>query len=121
MHLHSKWVPKHWDIPDQNHERLDNFECKIEKLFKKQQGRPNLLLYHHFTLRYHPRNNTFLVVQCDKNLGPAIVKCKTYINWALQDHLSDTSTYKQLSTLQANNRLAHVKLRVGAWISQHEE
>ena len=37
---------------------------------------------------------TFLIVPCDKNLGPAIIERQDYLKIAMRDHLSDTTTYK---------------------------
>ena len=37
-----------------------------------------------------------MVIHCDKNLGPAIVKRDVYIQRVLKDHLLDESTYRRL-------------------------
>ena len=44
------------------------------------------------------QQQTFLIVPCDKNLGPAIIERHDYLKLAMRDHLSDTTTYKSLTT-----------------------
>ena len=44
---------------------------------------------------------TLLVIQCDKILGPAVIKCKYYIQMVIHDHLSDHNNYECLHKSQA--------------------
>jgi hypothetical protein len=37
-----------------------------------------------------------MVIQTDKNLGPAIIDRISYVNYALNDHLLYTNTYQKL-------------------------
>ena len=46
------------------------------------------------------QQQTFLIVPCDKNLGPAIIECHDYLEIAMQDHLNDTTTYKLLTSIE---------------------
>ena len=48
------------------------------------------------------QQQTFLIVPCDKNLGPAIIQRHDYLKIAMRDHLSDTTTYKSQSTSEVN-------------------
>jgi hypothetical protein len=45
-------------------------------------------------------NPELVVFATDKNLGPAIMERKIYVERALTDHLMDASTYQQLSKLE---------------------
>jgi hypothetical protein len=55
------------------------------------------------------RHNKHLTIKAtDKNLGPAIMETKDYINQVLTEHLL-TKDYKQLSTTEAKNILDKVK------------
>ena len=45
---------------------------------------------------------TFLIVPCNKNLGPAIIERHDYLKIAMQDHLNDTTTYKLLTSSETD-------------------
>ena len=55
------------------------------------------------------QQQTFLIVPCDKNLGPAIIERHDYLKIAMSDHLSDTSTYKSLSTSEIDRYSSEIK------------
>ena len=44
------------------------------------------------------QQQTFLIVPCDKNLGPAIIERHDYLKIAMRDHLKDATTYKSLTS-----------------------
>ena len=44
----------------------------------------------------------------DKNLGPAIIDTKTYIDQALRDHLLNETNYQKLSQAQVGENLVQV-------------
>ena len=43
-----------------------------------------------------------MFVPSDKNLGPCLIDCNTYIKRALNDHLLDQKTYKQLTDVESD-------------------
>ena len=43
------------------------------------------------------QQQTFLIVPCNKNLGPVIIECHDYLKITMRDHLNDTTTYKLLT------------------------
>ena len=93
----------HWTIhPVALEERLSRFFGALNKLFKTRKGKTNLLPHQHRALRMLQQQHTFLIVPCDKNLGPAIIERHDYLKIAMRDHLSDTTTYKSLSTSEIN-------------------
>ena len=51
----------------------------------------------------------FLIVPCDKNLGPAIIKCQDYLKIAMWDHLNDTTTYKSLTSSETDHYSSEIK------------
>eukprot|EP00957_Ditylum_brightwellii_P105469 8040169-Ditylum_brightwellii.AAC.1 len=95
MYISSKWEPLSWTIPWQLDQRTSDFETNVQQLYSKEQAPPNLLPTQLNTLSLLQKNNDLLAVQCDKNLGPAIIETKTYIKKALDDHLHDIKTYRQ--------------------------
>ena len=66
-------------------------------LFKTRKGKTNLLPHQQRSLSTLQQQDTFLIVPCDKNLGPAIIECHDYLKIAMRDHLNDTTTYKLLN------------------------
>ena len=44
-----------------------------------------------------------LIVNCDKNLGPAVIDTTTYVSRAYSDHLANTDTYEELTQDEATN------------------
>ena len=55
------------------------------------------------------KNNNFVILITDKNLGPAIMEREVYIDRMLTEHLCDGKTYKQLTCLEADNILQDFK------------
>ena len=97
MYIRSKWTPPHWTIPPITLEEcLSRFSQALGKLFKTRKGRTNLLPHQQRALRILQQQQIFLIIPCDKNLGPVITKCHDYLKIAMQDHLNDTTTYKSL-------------------------
>ena len=45
------------------------------------------------------KEQTFIVIATNKNLGPAIMEINYYIQRCLTDHLDQTNTYKELSEM----------------------
>ena len=119
-HIRSAWSPKHHETPSTIHNRLQNFESKMNILFSKHRGTPNLLPLQSQTLKYLQTNQEkYIVAVCDKNLGPALIRRSTYIDRTLNDHLLDTSTYRPLSQTSANHHMLLVKGLFKKWIQEH--
>jgi hypothetical protein len=85
---------------------------------KPNQSPSNLILHQKKALNYLRNQQYFLVVQYDKNLGPAIIGPDEYINLAFRDHLNDTMTYLRQSPIDATlyNRYIHTTFK--AWIEK---
>ena len=110
LYVHSTWTPPHWTIPPSAlEERLSRFSTALNKLFKTCKGKTNLLPHQHRALRTLQQQQTFLIVPCDKNLGPAIIERHDYLKIAKRDHLSDTITYKSLTTSELDRYSSEIK------------
>ena len=48
------------------------------------------------------QQQTFLIVPCDKTLGPAIIEHHNYLKIAMRDHLNDMTTYKSLTSSETD-------------------
>ena len=75
-------------------ERLSRFSDALNKMFKTRKGKTNLLPHQQRALQMLQQQQIFLIVPCDKNLGPAIIECHDYLKIAMRDHLKDMTTYK---------------------------
>ena len=81
MHVESDWEPKEWDIPSTIVDRYAAFAKSITSLFRKQRRQENNLLpYQKLALKSLALRKDVLIVNCDKNLGPAIIDTATYLS-----------------------------------------
>ena len=120
IYVRSKWTPPHWTIPPVVlNERLSRFSTALNKLFKTRKGKTNLLPHQHQALRMSQQQHTFLIVPCDKNLGPAIMEHHDYLKIAMRDHLSDTTTYKSLSTSEINRCSSEINKNILSWLKTY--
>ena len=119
-------VPSDWEIPDgffpkPLKKRLFNFRVRLRQLFKQRRTIPNLSLPQRNALEYLRTQQEFLVVNCDKNLGPALIERDEYIKLAIKDHLSDESTYQRLSPEETTRHITLNRTRLNNWLKDHEE
>ena len=96
------YVKSHWTLPDWNilwgtQQRFHDFTNHLKPLFCRHHGQHNLLPHQRWALSLLHNNDDLLVVQCDKNLGPAIIEKLKYIKQMYHDHLNDSRTYRYLS------------------------
>ena len=116
LYVCSKWTPPNWKIPPVAlEERLSRFSTALNKLFKTHKGKTNLLPHQHRALRVLQQQQTFLIIPCDKNLGPAIIERHDYLKIAMRDHLSDTTTYKSLSTSEIDRYSSEINKNILDW------
>lgn len=120
MYHSSGWTPPPWSIPQEIHQRMDNFSTEIQSIFRKRRGRSNLLPHQRHALQELRKQNKLVIAQCDKNLGPAIVEYETYVQKALHDHLLDQTIYKPLTPGSAANFAFNLKLKLQQWIEQNK-
>ena len=101
--------------------RLKAFESKLRTIVHKDSAGSNLLPIQRRALRYLRNQDTFLVVQCDKNLGPAIIEKTRYIEMAFRDHLSDSETYQRLTPAESQSLASRLPLLIGSWIERNRK
>ena len=116
MYINSEWTPSDWQIPTPAVRRYNNFRAHVVSLFHKKRVPSNLLTHQHLALRHLQLQKEFLVVQCDKNLGPAILEYDIYILRALKDHLLKTDTYRQLSYVEAQQYAIKIHTLINHWL-----
>ena len=119
MHIKSDWTPPTYGINQELQERFKQFTLRMKPLFKKRKGKSNLLKHQRTTLRNLQQRKDLMIVQCDKNLGPAVIETEKYIQLAFKDHLNDSNTYKFLSPFEAAMKIGQIKLALASWIKKY--
>jgi hypothetical protein len=119
MYPRSKWIPSSY--PSDVAKREKNFQLSLKKIFKTRKGKTNLLPHQHQALQYLRDQPDFLIVQCDKNLGPAIIEKEKYIELAFRDHFNDTETYRHLSPSEATEAAEQIRQKLNAWIKMYAQ
>ena len=79
---------------------------------EKRQQSTNLLPFQRRALSTLAQQTDVLVVNCDKNLGPAIIDTSTYINRAFSNHLLCTDTYKEMTQDEATSHMQGVVAQI---------
>jgi hypothetical protein len=118
MYAASEWNPPNLFTPPELRARLAAFKAALKGLYKKRRCPSNLLKHQRRALDALRNQDTFLIVQCDKNLGPAVIEKTEYIRMALA-HLTDTSTYRRLSPLEARMYSGQFRQTILQWIKTH--
>jgi hypothetical protein len=85
--------------------RTISFTNNLERMFKEQRCQSNLLPTQRRLLQLLSSSNDLIVMRTDKNLGPALIERAKYVQRAYLDHLSDGTTYRQLTHVQVETRL----------------
>jgi hypothetical protein len=101
LFLRSDWTPPIHLINRSLTYRINNFTKRVQLNYIKRKTGSNLLPFQRKILAELRTSKKFLVIQADKNLGPAIIERDVYIRRALHEHLQDRNTYQQLSKLEA--------------------
>jgi hypothetical protein len=115
----SSWNPPEKLFPTILKNRLFQFSLHLRRLFKPRPSVPNLTKYHRNTLEYLRTQTDFIVANCDKNLGPAIIERDRYIELAFRDHLSDATTYQRLLPDEAAAAIETNKSLLQIWLLRH--
>jgi hypothetical protein len=100
---------------------INAFEHKLTTLTKANRctKQHNLPASARLLLRNMKNNTNFIVLNTDKNLGPAILERSVYITRCLTDHLRDTRTYKQLTNLAAQQQIRQTERLMQQLILHH--
>ena len=72
-------------------------------------------------LRELRQRKDILVVNCDKNLGPAVIERSRYIQMALSEHLTNQETYERLTRTEAMQAAADIKDNFEQWMETWED
>lgn len=123
MYARSDWVPpeKAFPFPRELPRRIAKFTAHLKSLVKKTKCRSNLLSHQRKALSYLRTQTDLLIVQCDKNLGPAVIERDEYIKLAFKDHLNDNRTYERLTPTRARSYHQRIKRLLKQWMKKHKK
>ena len=122
MYVKSTWTPPPWTYPsNQMDRRMRLFEKEMSQLFKRRRGKPNLLPHQSRALQRLQLQKDFLIVPCDKNLGPAIIQTEDYLRIAFRDHLNDKTTYERLTESRQNLLAKQINNGITDWIKRNRQ
>jgi hypothetical protein len=118
LFLRSSWEPDKDTVPIEFRARVSHFLKLLQNQFRRRQVPPNLSHYQASILENLKSSEDFQVFPSDKNLGPCIIEKSEYILRVLA-HLSDTTTYKQLSKNAAEIKMAEVETFIESFLFIH--
>jgi len=101
--------------------RIDKFSAELWRLFRKRRSPSNLLPHQRECLTELRNNPELAICKTDKNLGPAIIERKRYLDLAFRDHLSDQHTYQQITKAEAIQRMTATYKAILAWLNHHKD
>jgi hypothetical protein len=102
LYLKTDWEPDPDDLPPEFRARISEFKRHMRNSFSnRRRGHKNLLPYQQYLLNHLRKSNDFIIIPSDKNLGPVVLERETYLRRAHSDHLSDSTTYRHLSSTEA--------------------
>jgi hypothetical protein len=99
---------------------LNKFKQALKKLIKPQKAGVNLLRHQKRALNQLRNQTDFLIVQCDKNLDPAVIKRLEYIMMAFRDHLNCQKTYTRLTPFQTSFAKGQLLMVFQDWIKRNK-
>ena len=112
-------MPPERAIPPSLEDRILRFTNSLRKHFRHHQCRPNLLRHHESLLESLQESKEHIVLPSDKNLGPVIMECTTYIRRALDDHLLMATNYKQLWEDEATSAVSTTRGQLNWFFLQY--
>jgi hypothetical protein len=100
LQMNSTWKPD--QPPYKITQQLGNFEGAISSHFRPQRGKSNLTKFQAGILQQICGNLNTIIAHADKKFGPVGVDTEQYICWVLDEHLTDSKTYVQVSEEDAH-------------------
>ena len=113
-YIPSLYVPSRWNPPEASSEAekgINQFTLKLTNAVAQTKSHPksNLTRLQYNCLQSIKNDHCFIICMSDKNLGPVIMECATYLEKCLTEHLLCTDTYLQLTKEDATERALHTR------------
>ncbi len=100
-------------------QRLGNFEGAFTRNFRPWCRKSNLSKFQAKILQQICNNEDIIIAHADKNLGSISLDTETYIRWALDEHLTDVSTYVRVSEQEARTSATELYLTIYKWTREN--
>lgn len=115
------WTPEM--MVDHMENRLSNFSDRINsisgRLYQTIKPCTNLTALQQSHISLLRNNRDFVILMCDKNLGPAIMERDIYIQNVLNEHLLDSNTYMNLTKEEGIRELEMLKASLNSTLIEH--
>jgi hypothetical protein len=98
--------------------QVNSFLTKVRGLFTKWRGKQNLTPHQQQLLSSIQENQSVIIAQADKNLGPVGIDVEDYIKLGLE-HLLNILTYKILTEAQAARDIQELQEEIYSWTICH--
>ena len=111
LYVKSKWIPPQADafVEGRLSKLRSSIQCDHNKILSHLKPASNLTRLQQTQLKYLKSNPDFIILNCDKNLGPAIIERDVYIKCILDEHLLKTCTYTQLNENEGLDKLIELR------------
>jgi len=110
LYIRSNWEPPNREFTPEFIDRIFAFQQSVQAtITPRSTCRSNLLRLQRLAFTKLRHDNTLHVFKTDKNLGPAIIEKEIYIRRALDEHLSDTTTYGRLHEFAADHWMEELR------------
>ena len=107
LYIKSEWEPE--DASNNIEQRIGKFEQVLTStrhdILSNTYHSTNLSIQEHYLLKLLTRHPDFVVVNSDKNLGPAIIEQEEYVRYMLKEHICNGVTYTQLTETETQSKL----------------
>jgi len=121
LYVRTTWKPPDYLFPNELPRRINAFKEFLKGVAVRKKCASNLLPHQRKALDYLRNQTAILVVQCDKNLGPAIIERDEYIKLVIRDHLSDSRTYQRLSPSEINLEKRRLPNMLDEWMKKYHK
>jgi hypothetical protein len=105
-------------MTDNISKRYENFSTRLHHTFVRRQGQPNLLRHQRDTISWIQNQDDFIIINCDKGLGPAIMEKPRYAKLVLT-HLLTTRVYTRLDSRQSRAALTQSQTLLANWVKKY--
>jgi hypothetical protein len=118
-----RWNPEAFPTPREVESAMDRFTLAVKKSIADHHYslRPNILRHELALLRKVCANKQIIVLQTDKNLGPAIMDTSTYVHQCLTEHLLNERNYARLAPDQARCQRTEIRNNIYMFLEKYNE
>ena len=111
------------EVDDEIEDALSKFRAEVEKRQRRYRRRrsTNLTPLQWHLMRELKKNDYYIVIEADKNLGACILRLSIYTERGIKEHLGDTSVYKRLSAQEAHGKMQALKYQYRVFINRFRD